>query len=96
MEVNHMWLLIAAFLVLVVGTIIGSRYSIKLFKENHPKKYIPFAIFFAIALISELVYFFGTKKIHPGLDVLLSWMVLNMGLFFASGIVYFSAFLSKK
>lgn len=88
-----MWLLIAVFIILIIGTIIGCRYSIKLFNEKSSKKFLPFGIAFLIAVISEVVYFFGAKRMNLSIDVSLSWMVINMALFFASGIIYFSAYI---
>ncbi|MBS4171807.1 hypothetical protein [Bacillus sp. FJAT-49736] len=90
------WLYIVVLIILIVGTVIGSRYSIKLFKENHAKKFLPFGVAFLIAVISEIIYLIVSKKATLDIDISLSWMMLNMGLFFASGIIYFSAFLTKK
>jgi len=91
-----MWLFIAIFIIIIVGTIIGSRYSIKLFRENSKKKFIPFGIAFLIAVVSEVIYFFGAKQMKLSIDVSLSWMFFNMALFFAAGIVYFSAYITRK
>ncbi|MGV3466418.1 MAG: hypothetical protein ACO1OT_14140 [Heyndrickxia sp.] len=91
-----MLLFIAVFIIIIIGTIIGSRYSIKLFKENSKKKFIPFGIAFIIAVVSELIFFFGARHMKLSIDVSLSWMFFNMALFFAAGIIYFSAYLTRK
>ncbi|PKR86619.1 hypothetical protein [Heyndrickxia camelliae] len=91
-----MWLFIAVFIIIIVGTIIGSRYSIKLFNENSKKKFLPFGIAFIIAVVSEVIYFFGAKHMKLSIDVSLSWMFFNMALFFAAGVIYFSAYLIRK
>ncbi|MBU5211959.1 hypothetical protein M3685_23340 [Heyndrickxia oleronia] len=89
-------LLIGVMLFLIVATIMGVRSSRKMYKENHPNKNRPFALFFSIALLSGLVYVFGAKKMELSIDLTLSWMLFTMGLFFCSGIVFFSGFFMNR
>ncbi|MGE8205064.1 hypothetical protein ACQKP0_10910 [Heyndrickxia sp. NPDC080065] len=90
------YLLAGVFILLILAAIIGIKYSRKLYKEKHPLKNLPFALFFSIALISGLIYVFGAKKLEPSIDITLSWMMLTMGLFFSSGIVFFSGFFMQQ
>lgn len=89
-------MLLGVLILLILITVVGAIISKKLYRTNHPSKNRPFTILFCIALISALLYIFGAKKMEPSIDIILSWMMFTMGMFFSSGIVFFTGFLSKK
>lgn len=86
-------LLIGVMLFLIVATIMGVRSSRKMYKENHPNKNRPFALFFSIALLSGLVYVFGAKKMELSIDLTLSWMLFTMYSFFVQELYFLVVFL---
>ena len=92
---NGIWMIIVAFIIIIVSTILGIYFTKKYQKEDDKKKYVPITLIISTAIALSAGYVFGAKRYSENIDLVISWLILAMGLYFSAGIIFFTSFLSS-
>jgi len=89
-------MIIISFILVGVLSVWGVKYTRKNIHESRDKKYKVAKILFAAGLVLSISYIIFAKSFSQNIDLVISWLMLATGCFFAAALSFFIGYSNEK